>query len=89
MSQLPSLDQEHVTLCEVLDRILNKGAVVVGEVRISVANIDLIYLGLQLVLTSIESARDIGQAPAVIRAAPSLNSSPNPHDLGGLVPKSP
>jgi hypothetical protein len=76
MPQLPSLDQEQVTLCEVLDRILNKGAVVVGEVRISVANIDLIYLGLQLVLTSIESARDPGQPQAVIRAAPSLVSFP-------------
>jgi len=53
-----SIENEHVTLCEVLDRILNKGAVVVGEVRISVANIDLIYLGLQIVLTSIESARE-------------------------------
>ncbi len=46
---------EHVTLCEALDRVLNKGAVVLGEVTISVANVDLIYLGLQLVLTSIDS----------------------------------
>jgi hypothetical protein len=83
MSEFPSLDHEQVTLCEVLDRILNKGAVVVGEVRISVANIDLIYLGLQLVLTSIESARDSGQSREVIRAAPSLNSSPDPHDPRG------
>lgn len=49
---------ERVSLCETLDRILNKGAVVVGEVTISVANIDLIYLGLHLILTSIEGARD-------------------------------
>lgn len=48
---------ERVTLCEALDRVLNKGAVLVGEVTISVADIDLIYLGLQVVLTSIESAR--------------------------------
>lgn len=46
-------DEEHVSLCEALDRVLNKGAVIVGEVTISVANIDLIYLGLQVVLTSI------------------------------------
>ena len=51
-------DTEHISLCEALDRILNKGAVVVGEVTISVANIDLIYLGLQLMLTSIETARE-------------------------------
>jgi len=53
-----SLDEaDRVSLCEVLDRILNKGAVVVGEATISVADIDLVYLGLQLVLTSIETAR--------------------------------
>ena len=49
--------REQVSLCEVLDRVLNKGAVVVGEVTISVADIDLIYLGLQVVLTSIETGR--------------------------------
>jgi hypothetical protein len=53
-----SLDEaDRVSLCEVLDRVLNKGAVVVGEATISVADIDLVYLGLQLVLTSIETAR--------------------------------
>ena len=51
-------DRERVSLCEVLDRVLNKGAVVVGEVTISVADVDLVYLGLQLVLTSIETARE-------------------------------
>ena len=56
----PSLsDEEHVSLCETLDRVLNKGVVVLGEVVISVADIDLIYLGLQLVLTSVETARQM------------------------------
>ncbi len=50
-------DQEHISLCETLDRVLNKGVVIVGEVVISVADVDLIYLGLQLVLTSVETAR--------------------------------
>ena len=53
-------DHDQVSLCEALDRVLNKGAVLVGEVMISVADIDLVYLGLQLVLTSIESGRDLG-----------------------------
>jgi hypothetical protein len=48
---------ERITLCEALDRVLNKGAVLVGEATISVADIDLIYLGLQVVLTSVETAR--------------------------------
>jgi hypothetical protein len=49
-------DQRHISLCETLDRVLNKGVVVVGEVVISVADIDLIYLNLQLMLTSVETA---------------------------------
>jgi hypothetical protein len=60
----PSLDDlERVSLCEALDRVLNKGAVIMGEVMISVANIDLIYLGLQIVLTSLETAREL-KAPS-------------------------
>ena len=51
-------DAQHVSLCEALDRVLNKGAVIVGEVRISVANIDLIYLGLQIVVSSVATLRD-------------------------------
>ena len=51
-------ENERVSICEVLDRVLNKGVVVAGEVTISVADVDLIYLGLNLVLTSIEAARE-------------------------------
>jgi hypothetical protein len=47
------------TLSEVLDRVLNKGAVVTGEVVISVAGVDLLYLGLNVVLTSVETARKV------------------------------
>lgn len=58
MQNLSLNDTERISLCELLDRVLNKGAVVVGEVTISVADVDLIYLGLRLVLTSIETARE-------------------------------
>ncbi len=50
-------DLQRVSLCEALDRILNKGAVVSGELTIAVANVDLLYLSLQLVLTSVATAR--------------------------------
>jgi len=45
-------------LCETLDRVLNTGVVVVGEIVISVADIDLIYLGMNLTLTSVETANE-------------------------------
>jgi gas vesicle structural protein len=47
------------TLSEVLDRVLNKGAVVTGEVVISVAGVDLLYLAVNVVLTSVETARKL------------------------------
>jgi len=48
--------EEHVTLCEVLDRVLNKGAVIHGDLTVSVADVDLLYVGLRLIVTSIETA---------------------------------
>ena len=67
-----SMDSEHVTLCEALDRVLNKGVVVSGEVTISVAEVDLIYLGLQLVLTSVETGRRLLAPDVALPGAHSL-----------------
>lgn len=53
-------ENKNVSLCEVLDRVLNKGAVIVGDVTISVANVDLVYLGLQIILSSVETGRRLG-----------------------------
>ena len=73
MDDLVLEETEHVSLCEALDRILNKGAVIVGEITISVANIDLIYLGLQVILTSIETARNTFPSLGIRK------DEPNPH----------
>ncbi len=62
LPETPNLESKDVSLCEALDRILNKGAVLFGEVMISVADIDLVYLGLQVILASMETAR--GTKPA-------------------------
>lgn len=52
-------DEQQVSLCEALDRILNKGAIVVADVTISVANIDLIYLSLQALIASVETGKHL------------------------------
>ncbi len=56
MNSRPAGDEERMSLCEVLDRVLNTGVVVAGEVIISLAGIDLVYLGLNLTLMSAETA---------------------------------
>ena len=48
------------TVLELLDRVLNTGVVLVGDVTITVADIELVYLRLQLLLSSAETARQAG-----------------------------
>jgi len=50
---------ERVTLVEALDKVLEKGAVINGDVVIRVADVDLVYLGLRLILTSISKAEEL------------------------------
>lgn len=47
----PSL-RDRVTLVELVDRVLNKGVVVSGDITLSVADVDLVYVGLRLLLAS-------------------------------------
>lgn len=63
--------ERRVSLCETLDRVLNKGAVISGDILISVADVDLLYIGLNLMVTSIETMkRQRGEAaPAAISLA--------------------
>ena len=46
---------KEITILDVLDRVLTKGVVITGDIVISVADIDLIYLGLRVLLSSVET----------------------------------
>ncbi|MCE9670119.1 gas vesicle protein [Myxococcus stipitatus] len=59
----PESQQERASVLELLDRVLNKGVVISGDLVISVADVDLIYLGLRLLLTSVETALEVGTLP--------------------------
>ena len=61
MSELVAKEKE-VTLLDLLDRILDKGVILFGDVTLSVADVDLIYLGLKVLLTSIEKAEQMRRA---------------------------
>lgn len=62
---------DEVSLLEILDHVLNSGVVIHGTIVISLAGVDLVYLGLNVLLTSIETARRAGAktAAAPARAA--------------------
>jgi hypothetical protein len=46
-----------LALADLLDRALNKGVVLWGEATISLAGVDLIYVGVKLLVASFETAQ--------------------------------
>ena len=48
--------EAEASLLDILDHVLNAGIVLHGSLVISVAGVDLVYLGLNAVLTSVETA---------------------------------
>ena len=54
------LDEEaELSLLETLDHVLDRGLVIAGEITISVADIDLIFLGLNVLASSVETAHEV------------------------------
>jgi gas vesicle structural protein len=48
--------ENEVSLLDILDHVLNAGVLVHGSLVLSLAGVDLVYLGLNVVLTSVETA---------------------------------
>ena len=52
-------EEAELSLLETLDHVLNRGLVIAGEITISVADIDLIFVGLNVMVSSVETAREV------------------------------
>lgn len=62
------------TLVDAVDRLLNRGAVIAGDVVVSVADVDLVYLNLRVLLTSVDTLQKSRQ-----RAWTGGESGDSPH----------
>ena len=71
------LDESDLSLLETLDHVLNRGLVIAGEITISVADIDLIFVGLNVLVSSVEKAQQ------VLRERRSGQSLPDTAQVGG------
>ncbi len=49
-------DDDQISLVDILDHVLNQGVILRGNIVISLAGVDLVYIGLDVILTSIETA---------------------------------
>lgn len=56
-----SLEPQRSTgLVEVLDRVLDKGLLVAGDIRISLAEVELLTIRIRLIVCSVDKAQEIG-----------------------------
>lgn len=56
---LSDFQDDELSLFEILDHVLGKGIVIAGEITISVANIDLLYLGVNVLAGSIDTIQRV------------------------------
>lgn len=47
-------------LIDILDRILDKGLVIAGDIRVSLANVELLTVRIRLLICSVDKAEQIG-----------------------------
>jgi len=58
-TDIETLEESELSLLETLDHVLSRGLVIAGEITISVADVDLIFLGLNVLVSSVEKANEV------------------------------
>jgi hypothetical protein len=61
---MPGHNVEHsvhsATLADLLERVLDKGIVIAGDIRIKLVEVELLTIQLRLVVCSVEKAKELG-----------------------------
>jgi gas vesicle structural protein len=63
--QTETFENRDVSLLDILDAVLDKGVVLQGDITISIAGIDLVYLDLRILLSSVETLMEAREKPSV------------------------
>src|SRR5947209_19118466 len=50
----------NANLIDILDRVLDKGLVIAGDIRVSLANVELLTIRIRLLVCSVDKAEQIG-----------------------------
>ena len=53
------MQAREVTLLDLVDRAVDHGVILAGDITIAVADVDLIYVGLQVLLASVERVEEL------------------------------
>lgn len=57
---LPPSHQRSTGLVDVLDRVLDKGLVIAGDIKVSLAEVELLTIRIRLLICSLDKAQEIG-----------------------------
>jgi hypothetical protein len=55
--------ERELALVDLVDRLLGGGVVIAGDITLSVADVDLVYVGLRALVTSVATAEEKGMLP--------------------------
>jgi hypothetical protein len=58
-----TIAQQEVALVDLVDRLLGGGVVVAGDITLSVADVDLVYVSLRALISSVATAKEQGALP--------------------------
>ena len=53
------------TIVEVLEKVLDKGLVIAGDIKVQIADVELLTIKIRLLVASIDKAREIGMISGV------------------------
>jgi Gas vesicle protein len=57
---LPGRPAEQTNLADILERVLDKGIVIAGDIQINLLDIELLTIKLRLLIASVDRAREMG-----------------------------
>jgi len=80
------------SLADILERVLNTGLVIAGDIRIKLCDVELLSIQLRLLICSVEKARELGiswwwQSPERAASTPVKATEPPPQPLPAESPK--
>jgi hypothetical protein len=58
-----TISERDVALVDLVDRLLGGGVVIAGDITLAVADVDLVYVGLRALITSVATAEEKGALP--------------------------
>ena len=60
-----TIAQREVALIDLVDRLLGGGVVIAGDITLAVAEVDLVYVQLRALVSSVATAQDLDALPPI------------------------